>query len=268
MAITRYMNTAELPAESEPANTTYFSSANKHLDSANQALSAVDPNNQHLHIDNLTHQDSGFELSNQERYALFDSQGMSRDFIRRHIRQERKSFTVAEQHQLALIASRHMLAEIQQRNAQHVALYFSYDGELATEKLIEALWHIGVKTYLPLIHPFSPGHLLFCHYHRDSVLIKNKFGISEPKLNVQDIIPTPKLDIIITPLVAFDGNCNRMGMGGGYYDRTLKNSVNNKPLAVGFAHDCQQVSHLPIERWDIPLPLVITPTRRLAKAGV
>jgi 5-formyltetrahydrofolate cyclo-ligase len=268
MAITRYMNAAELPAESEPANTTYFSSANKHLDSANQALSAVDPNNQHLHIDNLTHQDSGFELSNQERYALFDSQGMSRDFIRRHIRQERKSFTVAEQHQLALIASRHMLAEIQQRNAQHVALYFSYDGELATEKLIEALWHIGVKTYLPLIHPFSPGHLLFCHYHRDSVLIKNKFGISEPKLNVQDIIPTPKLDMIITPLVAFDGNCNRMGMGGGYYDRTLKNTVNNKPLAVGFAHDCQQVSHLPIERWDIPLPLVITPTRRLAKAGV
>ena len=175
MTITRYMNTAETPVELTPAKTTYFSSINKHLDSANQALSAVDADNQHVNIDNLAHQDSGFELSNQERYALFDSQGMGRDFIRRHIREERKSFSSAEQHQLALIASRHMLAEIQQRNAQHVALYFSFDGELATEKLIEALWHIGVKTYLPIVHPFCPGHLLFCHYHSESVLIKNKF---------------------------------------------------------------------------------------------
>ena len=265
MTITRYMNTAETPVGLSSAKTTYFSSINKHLDSANQALSAVDADNQHVNIDNLAHQDSGFELSKQERYALFDSQGMGRDFIRRHIREERKSFTSAEQHQLALIASRHMLAEIQQQNAQHVALYFSHDGELATEKLIEALWHIGVKTYLPIIHPFCPGHLLFCHYHSESVLVRNKFGISEPKLNVQDVIPTPKLDMIVTPLVAFDGACNRMGMGGGYYDRTLKHSVDNKPFAVGFAHDCQQVSHLPVECWDVPLPLVITPTRRLAR---
>ena len=123
MTLTRYMNTAEIPAESAPAQTTYFSSGSKHLDIANQALSAVDADNQHLHIDNLAHQDSGFELSNQERYALFDSQGMGRDFIRRHIREERKSFSSAEQHQLALIASRHMLAEIQQQNAQHVPKY-------------------------------------------------------------------------------------------------------------------------------------------------
>ncbi|MCL1142355.1 5-formyltetrahydrofolate cyclo-ligase [Shewanella gaetbuli] len=254
---------------------THFSSINKptihdsvqheHHIKAHNTLSIVADENQHLEIENLPHQDHGFELSDQERYALFDSQGMNRDFIRRHIRQERKSYTAAEQHQLSLIASRHMLAEIQQKNAKNVALYISHDGELSTQKLIEALWHIGVNTYLPRLHPFCPGQLLFCHYHKDSEMTSNQFGILEPKLNVQEVIPVTQLDIIVTPLVAFDDRCNRLGMGGGYYDRTLSNCIDNKPLAIGFAHDCQQVSHLPLERWDIPLPLIITPTRRLAR---
>ncbi|WP_137222836.1 5-formyltetrahydrofolate cyclo-ligase [Shewanella sp. MEBiC00475] len=195
---------------------------------------------------------------------LFDSTGMSRDNIRRHIRQERNSLSSEEQNQLALIASRHMLAEIQAQSAQHVALYFTQDGELATQKLIEALWELDINLYLPCIHPFSKGHLLFVRYDRDSVMVNNKYGISEPQLNVQHIIPVDKLDMIITPMVAFDEHGNRMGMGSGYYDRTLAQVVDNKPLAVGFAHDCQQVSQVPTDFWDIPLPVIITPTRRLA----
>lgn len=70
--------------------------------------------------------------------------------------------------------------------------------------------------------------------------------------------------MIVTPLVAFDDNGNRMGMGGGFYDRTLAQVKDNKPLAVGYAHDCQQVSYLPVEYWDIPLPIIITPTKRIA----
>ncbi|MDO6680171.1 5-formyltetrahydrofolate cyclo-ligase [Shewanella sp. 4_MG-2023] len=278
MSMTRLMTNAisvePSPARTPTINITYFSSinksantitqSNKHHIGAHQTLSIVADDNQHLDIDNLSHQDQGFELSDQERYALFDSQGMNRDFIRRHIRQERKSYTQAEQHQLSLIACRHMLAEIQQKNAQAVALYISHDGELATQKLIEALWHIGVKTYLPRIHPFSKGNLLFLHYHAESKMVFNQYGIAEPALSVQDIIPVNKLDMIVTPLVAFDDKGNRMGMGGGYYDRTLCQVIDGKPLAVGFAHDCQQVSQLPVEYWDVPLPIIITPTRRIS----
>ncbi|AZG72205.1 5-formyltetrahydrofolate cyclo-ligase [Shewanella livingstonensis] len=195
---------------------------------------------------------------------LFDSTDMSRDNIRRHVRQERNSLSTDEQNQLALIASRHMLAEIQAQSAQHVALYFTQDGELSTKKLIEALWDLDINLYLPCIHPFSKGHLLFVRYDRDSVMVNNKYGISEPQLNVQHIITVNNLDLIITPVVAFDEHGNRMGMGSGYYDRTLAQVINNKPLAVGFAHDCQQVSQVPTDFWDIPLPVVITPTRRLA----
>ena len=195
---------------------------------------------------------------------LFDSSGMSRDNIRRHIRQERNSLSTEEQNQLALIASRHMLAEIQAQSAQHVALYLTNDGELATQKLIDALWDRDIKVYLPRIHPFCKGHLLFIRYDRDTGMVNNRFGISEPQLNLQNVITIDQLDMIITPLVAFDDHGNRMGMGGGYYDRTLSQVVDQKPLAVGFAHDCQQVSQLPTEFWDIPLPLIITPTRRIS----
>ncbi|MGL4515240.1 MAG: 5-formyltetrahydrofolate cyclo-ligase, partial [Shewanella sp.] len=60
----------------------------------------------------------------------------------------------------------------------------------------------------------------------------------------------------------FDIRGNRMGMGGGYYDRTLANGQDNgQPLPMGYAHDCQQVPNLPCEHWDVPLPVIITPSR-------
>lgn len=71
-----------------------------------------------------------------------------------------------------------------------------------------------------------------------------------------------QLDVVITPLVAFDITGNRMGMGGGYYDRTLANwRTDQRPLPIGYAHDCQQVDKLAKQHWDIPLPYIITPTQ-------
>ena len=63
--------------------------------------------------------------------------------------------------------------------------------------------------------------------------------------------------------MAFDAEGNRLGMGGGYYDRTLacwhEHKLGPKPL--GLAHDCQQVDAVPQEQWDVPLPQIITPSR-------
>ncbi|WP_153912732.1 5-formyltetrahydrofolate cyclo-ligase [Shewanella sp. TC10] len=201
-------------------------------------------------------------------YPLFDSRNMSRDSIRRHIRQERNGISAAEQNQLALIASRHLLSEIQRISAKRVALYLGFDGELATSKLIEALWKLDVEVYLPRLHPFAKGHLLFMRYTADTEMVNNRYKIAEPKLDIRHMVTVEHLDMIVTPLVAFDDKGNRMGMGGGFYDRTLAQVTDNKPLAVGYAHDCQQVSFLPVEYWDIPLPVIITPTRRIASASL
>lgn len=69
------------------------------------------------------------------------------------------------------------------------------------------------QIYLPVLHPFCPGHLLFLHYRPDSQLIRNRLNILEPQLDVRDVLPLKRLDVVITPLVAFDRDGQRLGMG-------------------------------------------------------
>ncbi len=145
--------------------------------------------------------------------------------------------------------------------AQTVALFLSFDGELNTTPLIQALWRAGKNVYLPVLHPFSPGNLLFLRYTPQSHLVTNRLKILEPKLDVRDVLPLNKLDVLVTPLVAFDETGQRLGMGGGFYDRTLQHWQQHGFYPVGLAHDCQQVETLPVEQWDIPLPAVVTPSR-------
>lgn len=88
-------------------------------------------------------------------------------------------------------------------------------------------------------------------------MIKNRFAITEPLLDIRHIVPINELDIIFTPLVAFDKQGNRLGMGGGFYDRTLQNWQQQSFIPVGLAHRCQEVDELPVESWDIPLFAVL-----------
>lgn len=113
-----------------------------------------------------------------------------------------------------------------------------------------------------------PGRLLFLRYQLASELHVNRFGIPEPRLDIRTLVPLAELDLILTPLVAFDAQGNRMGMGGGFYDRTLaaaQQSARTVPLlAVGFAHTLQLVDSLPLAPWDIPLPLSLRRTSCIA----
>ena len=176
-----------------------------------------------------------------------------RNQLRQQIRKTRANLTALQQQQAENSITQQALALIEERNAQHIALYVSFDGEISTDKLIKTLWAQDKCVYLPVLHPFSPNHLLFLRYLPDTPMLKNKFGIWEPKLNVQNVLPLDELDILFTPLVAFDKQGNRLGMGGGFYDRTLQNWQNSSFITVGLAHQCQQVEQLPTEAWDVPL---------------
>jgi len=188
---------------------------------------------------------------------------LSRQTLRKTIRQLRLSLEREIQIQAGktLVKQCALLPEIQ--HAQHIALYLAADGELDTAPLIDWLWQQDKSVYLPVLHPFSPGHLLFLHYDKQKSLVPNQYGILEPKLDITDMKPLKELDIIFTPLVAFDNNGQRLGMGGGYYDRTLSGWFNSGEGAkpIGLAHDCQQVEQLPSEAWDIPLPKIVTPSK-------
>ncbi len=185
---------------------------------------------------------------------------LDRKAIRQLVRQRRRALSGQEQTQAAsaLVAQARisgLLAE-----PQACALYISNDGELDPSLLIQALWQVGCTVVLPVLHPFSKGHLLFLRYEQNSVLVNNRYNIPEPTLNVQSVVLKNKLDIIFVPLVAFDQHGNRLGMGGGYYDRTLASLPKHTRL-IGLAHDIQEVQRLPKQAWDVSMGGILTPSR-------
>lgn len=184
-----------------------------------------------------------------------------RDQIRKAIRQQRRSLTPEQQQLAAQQLSDNVLSHPKIKDANTIALFLSFDGEIDTAPLILQLWALNKKICLPILHPFHRHHLLFLRYTHKMQLIKNRFNISEPPLNVNDVIPLSEIDIIFTPLVAFDSSGQRLGMGGGFYDRTLENWQQKSFYPIGLAHTCQQVEQLPVADWDVPLPEIITPNK-------
>ena len=148
---------------------------------------------------------------------------LSRQEIRKMIRQRRRALTPEQQQEMGQQAATRMMTYPPVVMAHTVAVFLSFDGELDTQPLIEQLWRAGKRVYLPVLHPFSAGNLLFLNYHPQSELVMNRLKIHEPKLDVRDVLPLSRLDVLITPLVAFDEYGQRLGMGGGVYDRTLHN---------------------------------------------
>ena len=187
--------------------------------------------------------------------------------IRAEIRNTRKNLSNNQQiiaaQSLKVNFIQHLKSE-NTTNSKHIAIYLSNDGELDTSLLIKELWNLNHAVYLPIIHPFNGANLLFQRYEKNSPMRANRYGILEPKLNCSQICPLPALDYLLMPLVAFDKQGNRLGMGGGFYDRTLARLHEQnwqKPQLIGLAHECQKADALPIESWDVPLETIITPDK-------
>ncbi|MEI7375924.1 5-formyltetrahydrofolate cyclo-ligase [Dickeya chrysanthemi] len=184
-----------------------------------------------------------------------------RQHIRQQVRQRRRALSPEQQAFFAHQAAERVMANTRLADAARVAVFLSFDGELNTRPLIDALWQRQKQVYLPVLHPFCAGHLLFLRYAPETELVWNRLKIQEPRLDVRDVLPVEQLDVLLTPLVAFDAAGQRLGMGGGFYDRTLQHWRARGPYPIGLAHDCQQVTALPVESWDVPLPEIITPSQ-------
>ncbi len=142
-----------------------------------------------------------------------------------------------------------------------VACYVANDAEINPNLIINYCWQQGKCVLLPVLHPFSKGHLLFVEYHPNSPTRKNCYGIDEPIVTSTNLCTIDNIELILTPLVAFDVKGNRLGMGGGYYDRTLA-PIRRDSLPtqlIGLAHTCQQTEMLLTDSWDIPLDGIATP---------
>lgn len=142
---------------------------------------------------------------------------------------------------------------------QKVAIYLQNDNEVGTARLIKQLIAQSAELYIPKIENERNNHSMeFCRYYPDQELISNRFGIAEPIQN--NFIDVNDLDIIFMPLTAFDIDGNRLGMGGGYYDRALAKLTNQTTVLAGLAYDFQLIPLCPKEAFDQCLKIVLTPT--------
>ncbi|MDG2502679.1 MAG: 5-formyltetrahydrofolate cyclo-ligase [Porticoccaceae bacterium] len=180
---------------------------------------------------------------------------------RQQLRAKRRSLSTVEQRSAGMSLAANLRRETFFMRAKRVALYLANDGEIDPDKLLDTAIKSGKQCFLPALHPMKTNSLYFIEYSSKTQLVTNKFGILEPAFNIAQVAAPWSLDIIFMPLVGFDRQGNRIGMGGGYYDRTLAfmgAQEKLKPVLVGLAHSCQEVDLISRQCWDIPLHLIVT----------
>lgn len=186
--------------------------------------------------------------------------------LRRKILTTRSTYSKSHQSHMSKQISSHLARILPFLRAQRIGFYFSNKGEVDPFLIVAKALNMHKACYFPILHPLKHNQLWFGRYHKGDPLIKNQFGILEPDLGIAEKIDPFSLDLVITPLVAFDSNGNRLGMGRGYYDRTFafkKNSFRTSPFLLGLAYDFQEVESLQANSWDVPLNAVITESRYL-----
>jgi len=190
------------------------------------------------------------------------AEGLSRPALRRKLRQTRRQLSSAQQRHAARRLYRQLSHHPLFRRARHIALYLPNDGEIDPRLLLRAAQRRGKATYLPVLNPWPRTRMVFQRIEPGERLRRNRFGIFEPVIRTARQRRVWALDLLLMPLVGFDGNGGRLGMGGGFYDRSLayraRRNKSHKPTLLGLAHECQRVDRLPLESWDVPLLGTVT----------
>jgi 5-formyltetrahydrofolate cyclo-ligase len=182
------------------------------------------------------------------------------DAQRKYARQARASMSAAERSRASQRVARRFLNSRYFLNCQAIGCYLSSPEEVDTAAIIEHAWRAKKRVFAPVVD--DQRGMSFRLLRPDTTLVRNRFGIWEP---ANDALIDPKsLDVVLTPLVGFDDEGNRIGMGGGYFDRAFaflgRRQIWRHPKLIGLAFDCQRIGKISPNPWDIPLSCVITET--------
>ena len=177
--------------------------------------------------------------------------------LRSAMRKRRRGLSYWQQQREAIELTKKLKHHRLFRDSQHIAFYLANDGELNLQPLLHFALGQGKICYLPAVADHS---LVFIRHLPEQKLERNRFGILQPQQD-QQLVSPEKLDLVLLPLVAFDQQGNRLGMGGGFYDRYFaykRERAESKPLLLGVAHPHQEVPHLRAQIWDVPLDAIMT----------
>ena len=170
----------------------------------------------------------------------------------------RRSLTIDERDVGSeLIAEKVVHAHWFQRS-KYVACYLAAADEVNTWAIISRAWRMKKRVFAPVLG--KTRRMQFQEITPDTELIRNELGLLEPIDG--DIAVARMFDIVFTPLAAFDETLQRIGMGGGYFDRTFAFTRHRmhwqRPRMIGLAFACQKVAKIPPNPWDIRVFTVIT----------
>lgn len=182
-----------------------------------------------------------------------------RDELRKTIIAKRTTVNPPEEEQACLAVTSRVLSHPYLKDERLIASYCSAAHEIGTHKINQALAAQGHAVVLPVVDPQVKGLMNFYSLQGPQDLVPNSFGILEPPPYPERLVNPSYLEVMLIPLVAFDLRGARMGMGGGYYDRLLK-KVSAACVLIGLAYDFQLIEDLKVEKWDMPLDEVITPS--------
>jgi 5-formyltetrahydrofolate cyclo-ligase len=189
-----------------------------------------------------------------------------RQLLRRELRERRRSLPPAQralahrQFARALLSS-HWGSRLLQSD-RRVAVYLAYGHEADLEHIIALARRRHCTLYLPVITDFRRSRMRFVRYEGESAMRINRYGIAEPDPRHAEIIPARRLDAVLLPLVGFDAGGWRLGSGAGFYDRSLHHLREGRrwrrPKLIGVGYECQRVTRLQPDRWDVPLDGMLT----------
>lgn len=174
--------------------------------------------------------------------------------IRRGCRLVRDQLPVSYQQQVSSQVCARIRQLEQYRYAKRIALYHAFGREIDLSEVWRSAPMQGKFCYFPVMN--QEKKLSFLPATPVTPFKDNRYGIPEPLVDIGEVIAPRELDLIFMPLVAFDEKGTRLGMGGGYYDRTL--AKENHPLLIGVAYEFQRQDYFAPQEWDVPLTAVIT----------
>jgi 5-formyltetrahydrofolate cyclo-ligase len=187
----------------------------------------------------------------------------SRRDLRLELRKRRSALSKPARERAAQSIARRLALSPRYRLSRRIAVYLAVNGEIDCTPLIRAAHRQGKHIFLPCIQP--DGHMRFRRWTPATPMRRNRFGILEPHTSARGHLPPQALDMVFMPLVGFDPRGNRLGMGGGYYDRTFAwlrhRPLPRSPHLIGLAHDFQFVRKLHRAYWDVRLDGAVTPSR-------
>jgi 5-formyltetrahydrofolate cyclo-ligase len=186
----------------------------------------------------------------------------SRSDLRFRLRAQRRALDPELRADLNAKINLHLTQSSLFRASRRIAMYWAGQGEADTQAAAQRAWSLHKRVFLPvLLGPFH-NHLRFAPFTPKSVLQKNCFSIPEPRVPRAQLLPGISMDLVLVPLVGFDDQGMRLGMGGGYYDRSFAVRLLRrywcKPRLIGVAYELQRVPRLDRQPWDVALDGVVT----------